>query len=371
MKLQKLIMLALVVAFATACENSETPSPQQESILPESFSVNIPESISNEYMTTARMYSNAKAQGDTLQGNDIYEHLGNFINIGEGAGEIVEDIITGIIQYNINKPMVFSYEGDEDGRTKNLEVIESSFYQGEEWEYRLTITDALNESNPDGGKALQIFWNRSPIKGVALLKPANIDADDNSEFVDAVFSIEYSEAGEHGYEANMIVSIVEMPLADPLEDPYSVKSLKLFAGRNGDFIDVYGNSDHPNAIFFSGEVGFNWAFVAAGYESEDIGVAEVGLPPSNLDEPGRDVLLDFYSIKNVFTREINAVWPWLEQDILDAYLFNTEGPGYFNEDGFMMGGTSPGAAWDVLAERLEALSPYNPKEISTLTVEFQ
>jgi len=144
----------------------------------------------------------------------------------------------------------------------------------------------------------------------------------------------------------------------------------MFAGKSGDFIDVYGNSNHPNAIFFAGNAGFNWAFVASGDESKNIGAAKVGLPPSNLDEPSGEVLLDFYSIKNVFTREINAVWPGLDQAIIDAYLVNTEGPGYFDSEGFVSGGVSPGDDWDVLVERLENLSPYNPKEISNLTVEF-
>jgi len=333
--------------------------------------VDIPTSISNEYMATARAYSNARAQGDTLQGNDIYEHLGNFINIGEGAAEIVEDIIHGIVKHNINRPMILSFEGDDDGRIKNLEVVENQSYNGENWEFQLTITDALNEGNEDGGNALQVFWNRSPVKGIALLKPSNIDVENDSEFADAVFSIEYSEAGEHGYGANMIVEIASLPMVDPLEDRYAMSSLKMFVGKNDDNIDVYGNSNHPNAIFFSGEVGFNWAFVASGLEDVNIGVAEVGLPPSNLDEPGRAVLLGQYSIKNVFTNEINAVWPGLDPVILETYLMNTEGPGYFNENGFMMGGTSPGEEWDVPAERILDLSPYNPKEISELEILFK
>lgn len=50
---------------------------------------------------------------------------------------------------------------------------------------------------------------------------------------------------------------------------------------------------------------------------------------------------------------------------------NTEGPGYFYSDGFISGGTSPGGAWDVLAERLKALSPYNPKDIGNLELLFK
>ena len=70
----------------------------------------------------------------------------------------------------------------------------------------------------------------------------------------------------------------------------------MFAGIVGDNIDVYDNSYHPNATFFEGNSGFNWSFVASVSESMDIGVAEVSLPPSNLDEPGKETLLNPVSV---------------------------------------------------------------------------
>ena len=362
--------LLVVVFTITSCEVNDVPTPGQEDALPQQFRVDIPSSISNEFSANAR-YANGRTAADTLQGNDIYEHLGLFIHIGEEAAEIVEDIINGIRHHHINRPMVLSFEGDDDGRVKNLVVEEDVEFDGEFWEFQLTITDAESETNPDGGKAIQVFWNTGTIKGVALLKPYNIDRENDAEWAETMFRIDYSEGGEHGYEAHMIVSIAELPMVDPLEDPYSMSTMKMFAGRNGDVIDVYGNSDHPNAIFFAGEAGFNWAFVASGSESQDIGVAEVGLPPSNLDEPSRSQLLGYYAIKEVFTREILQVWPGLDPDIVDAYLKNTAAPGYFDTDGFISGGESPGEEFDVLAERLGSLSPYNPKEIRNLTVEFK
>jgi len=360
------VMLALV-----SCESNNDATPQGGSILPESFSVDIPSAISTDGSINGRYYGNARTKEDTIQGNDIYENLGTFIAVGEAASEIVEELIFAIRVYQINRPMVLSYESDDDGRVKNLIVVEKSEFDGSTWDYQLTITDADSEGNADGGKGLQVFWNRSPVKGIAIIKPYNTDRSEDEELGEAVFRIDYSEGGEFGYDAHMIVSIAGFPEVDPLEDPYAISALKMFAGRKGDVIDVYGNSNHPNAIFFAGNSGFNWAFVASGDESEDIGVAEVGLPPSDLDESSRDVLLDFYSIKNVFTREINEVWPGLDPALVDAYLVNTEGPGYFDSDGFISGGTSPGEEWDVLEERLDQLSPYNPKDISNLTLEFK
>jgi hypothetical protein len=146
----------------------------------------------------------------------------------------------------------------------------------------------------------------------------------------------------------------------------------MFAGKKGDVVDVYGNSNHPNAILFSGTPGFNWAFVASGNDPANIGVAEVGLPPSTLDSDDRSVLLKEYSIKDVFTNEITAVWPGIDQNVLAAYLSTTAAPGYFNDSqGFISGGKSPGAAWDVLAKRLDTLSPYNPKATSNLSISFK
>lgn len=379
MKLQRLSfnLLSLLfiagVVLLSSCEGNENPTPQGESILPENFSVDIPNAISDETLVSNARYGNARTATDTLQGNDIYEHVGSFIHVGEAAAEIVEEIITHIRIYNIDRPMVLSFEGDDDGRTKNLVVEADADFDGVVWDFVLTITDADSEGNDDGGKALQIFWNHTtnPIEGIAILKPYNIDRDGDQWAGDATFRIDYSEAGEHGYEAHMIVSIAELPTPDPLDDPWAMDGLKLFAGRDGDIVDVYGNSNHPNAYFFSGDAGFNWAFVASGNDETDIGVAEVGLPPSNLDDPTRSVILEYYSIKDVFTREISDLWPGLDQSIIDAYLHNTEAPGYFGTDGFIAGGTSPGEDWDVLADRLQDLSPYNPKEISNLSIDFK
>ncbi|MGM0528724.1 MAG: hypothetical protein ACQERS_09975 [Bacteroidota bacterium] len=96
----------------------------------------------------------------------------------------------------------------------------------------------------------------------------------------------------------------------------------------------------------------------------------MGLPDSYLDEPSRSVLLEDYSIKNVFTQQIYEVWPNISQESIDIYLYNTEAPGYFDSNGFIQGGTSPGEDHDVLVDRLPSLSPYNPKEIAELDISF-
>ena len=365
------VLLAAVVVLAS-CESNDEFQQEPGSILPENFGVDVPSALSYENGTANGRYGyGSRVKEDTVNGNDIYGNLGTFIWVGDHAAEIVRDLMVGISVYRINKPMSLTFESDDDGRAKNLVVVENSDFDGETWEYQLTITDADSEGNDDGGKALQVFWNRNPIKGIAVLNLYNLNRDEHPDAQDAIFRIDYSEDGSQGYEAHMIVSIAGLPLENPLDDPWSIGSLKMFAGKNGDVIDVYGNSDHPNAVFLSGNVGFNWAFVASGNENEDIGAAEVGLPSNNLDTSSREVILKDNSIKNVITNEIKSVWPSLPQEILDAYLFNTEAPGFFDSEGFIQGGTSPGADFDELAARLEDLSPYNPKEIRDLSISFK
>jgi len=364
----KLFMAVIAVSLVlTSCEKNPVADIPDDSILPEQFGVDIPDAIS---FAEPRFKSEAKAV-QPVNGNLIYSHLANFINVGEGGADIVSDIITGIAIYNINQPMVFSFTGDDDGRVKNLEVVADSYFEGEMWEFELSITDAESEVNEDGGMALQIFWNRNPREGIAILKPYNIDRDNSAEFAEAVFRIDYSETGERGYDAHMLVAIAGLPVLDPLENPYSMSTLKMFVGKRGNVVDVYGNSDHPNATFFNSDSGFNWAFVASGDDQLNIGVAEVGLPASYLDEPSREVLLGTYSVRNVFTEQIYEVWPNISQESVDVYLLNTTAPGFFNNSGFVQGGESPSDDYTLLVDRLPSLSPYNPKEVAELTINFK
>lgn len=374
MKTKSIFSLGMIatVAFAlvlSSCEMNPEVSSQQD-ILPQTFRVEIPSAITSDFKS-GRIGN--KSKEDTLKGNDIYLHLSTFIAVGDGASQLVEAFINGIRKYKIDRVMTMTFKGDDDNRIKNLVVQSEISFENKSWDYALTITDADSEGNTDGGKALQIFWNNSaPIEGIAIIKPYNCDRNTNANISNAVFRIDYSEAGSNGYDATMEVLISGLPLENPIQDPYSVSTLRMFAGKKGDVVDVYGNTNHPNAILFAGDAGFNWAFVASGNDAKKIAVAEVGLPPSDLDSDDREVLLKEYSIKNVFTNEITSVWPGINPVLLEAYLSNTSAPGYFSDNhGFIAGGTSPGADWDVLAGRLENLSPYNPSEVSALNVTFK
>ncbi len=352
------------VLFFTSCETDPLGQNPDNSILPDKFSVDIPDAISQE------ISSKKSVAIDTMKGNNVYEHLTFFIHVGEEAAEIVEGIIRGISMYDIDRIITLTYEGEDDGRIKNLVVEAVSEYEDRVWDYGLTITDAESEVNEDGGKAVQIFWNESPREGISILKPYNIDRT-GANFLDAMFRIDYSEAGEMGYDAHMIVSIFDLPSIDPLLEPFAMNAMKMFVGKKGEYVDVYGNSSHPNAKFLTSTTGYNWAFVASGEDNRDVAAAEVGLPLSTLDATGRAVLLEEYSIKNVFTNEVKTVWPSASDELIAAWLTNTESPGFFDDNGFVQGGILPGDEYSAVAERLTGLSPYNPKSIANLEISFK
>jgi hypothetical protein len=309
MKTMKNIFVSVLfstILLMQGCDENLDNNQNGTGILPERFKVDIPSSISNDQiLKSAGLKSAGNSQSDTLVGNEIYAHLNFFISVGEGSAELVEDIILAIALYDIDEAMSLSFTSDDDNRVKNLVVFENSEYSDRTWQYELTITDAESESDADGGKALQVFWNTDPISGIAILRPYHIDRQNEIEWLDTKFRVEYSEAGTDAYESYMMVEIAGLPMPDARIDMYALNSMKMYAGKAGDRVDVFGNSDHPNAQFFTERTGFSWSFVASGFNDQNIAVAEVGLPPSALDESTREVLLKEYSIKNVLTEEIN------------------------------------------------------------------
>lgn len=358
------VIFLTATMFFTSCETDPFTGGQDTGILPEKFSIDIPDAISQDATSKKSLAI------DTIKGNHVYSHLVFFIRVGESAGEIVEGIIRTISVYDIDRIKSLSYESAEDGRIKNVVVVEAPEFENQLWDYGLTLTDAASEINEDGGKGLQIFWNAAPRSGIAILKPYNINRRDDAALDQAMFRVDYSEEGEFGYDAHMIVSIADLPAIDPLLEPFAMDAMKMFVGKKDDKVDVYGNSSHPNAKLLTTTTGYNWAFVASAETGRDVAAAEVGLPLSTLDATGREVLLEEYSIKNVFTNEVLTVWPNASQERLDAWLTNTEAPGYFNKRGFVQGGTMPGDEYIDVSERLLGLSPYNPKSIANLEILF-
>src|SRR6187549_368957 len=128
----------------TSCELAENMKPNED-ILPNSFSVDIPASLSNQNSVKNGRIS-GRVKTDTLQGNDIYLHLNTFIAVGEGAAHLVEGIIAGIRIYKIDRIQSLTYTSDDDHRVKNLVVLSNIEYENQLWDYELTITDADSEN---------------------------------------------------------------------------------------------------------------------------------------------------------------------------------------------------------------------------------
>jgi hypothetical protein len=360
-----IILFLLGMFIFTACEDNYNGPGQDEGILPDQLTVDIPASLSQE------VSAKKSATIEPLKGEEIYRHLRFFIHSGAHSARLVKHVIFAIRRYNIDQVKTVTYESEDDGRIKNLVVVEGPEFDGRVWEYGLTITDAESEGNEDGGKAMQIFWNTRPKEGITLIKPYNLDRTNERRMAEAMFRIDYSGAGELGYDHHMIVSIADMPAIDPLLAPFAMDGMKMFVGKKGDVVDVFGNSSHPNAKFLTEHVGYNWAFVASGSETEDIAVAEVGLPLSTVDAEEREVLLEEFSIYNVLYTEVKTVWPDASEEILNEWLVNTEAPGFFNVEGFIQGGEAPGDEFLPLVRRIGALSPYNPKTIANLEINFK
>jgi hypothetical protein len=359
-----MLFASLIIALATSfivvsCE--EAPEPYSGP-LPEKFSIDIPTAITSG--TTA-----SRTKADTLSGNAIYLNLATFIAVGGGSAKLVEQFIYGIRRYALENVEIATFTSDDDGREKNMIVVKDVEFEGKTWGYMLLINDAESETNADLGKALQIYWDHGvPIHGVAIIKPYNVDRTHNTAIPNAVYRVDYDEQSAEGYDAQMEIWISGLPT--PANEPFAITTLHMFAGKKGDNVDVFGNSTHPNAALFTGQKGFGWAFVASGNYPENIGVAEVGLPPVTLDASDRNVLLKEYSIEEVFTAEVQAAFPLVPEFIIKSYLKNTAAPGYFSNKGFVAGGKSPGASWNTLAGRLENLTPYNPRATADLRVKF-
>jgi hypothetical protein len=374
------ILAIVAVLLVSSCENSLFDQKENDyGILPENFKVDIPSSLSND-LKSATLKSTA---ADTLNGNIIYWYLNAYIAVGEGAADIVEAIMWHLSVYKIENVISLSYTSKDDNRVKNLDVIADVEFEGRHWEYGLTITDAESEVNADGGIGMQVFWNKSPIEGIAIFKPYNLDRNKNVNATEAMGSIEYSEKGTGDYEAYMIVEIAGLPVA--ASQTYAVETMKMFVGKKGDVIDVIGNSNHPNArfnIYDTDTKGFNWAFVASGNKSSDVAVAEVGLPLSSADIATRSAILEDNSIKKVLTREMTnyvvaayasygiTLQPDEIANYITPYLKNADAPGYFNSNGFVKGGVAPNGGYSELETRIKSLVPYNPVEISNLQIDF-
>jgi len=353
-----ILMLLILATVITGCNKDDDDDMDQSIMLDRSIAVDIPESISKSALQKGE-------KGDTLQGQDIYENLRSFISVGEKSAEWIDSFLTVISTYNIYYPVSFDFPNPVDGRTKSVVVTADVSYVGNSWEYEMKIHDQ------DGSNAMQVLWNRDPAALEAIIQPYNMDRTSfDITYCDVMYRIQYAEDISSGYERYMIVSIAGLPL-DPT-NPYSLDNLKMFAGSNGDIVDLYGNSNHPDAYLIDTDnvPGLNWAFGARGNTSENIGVAQIGLPPCS--HSGTTDIFDTYSIYDVLYNELIVIFP-SDSVQVNAYLTNTDVPGYFDCNGFVSCGTDIPANPAYTANGfndLTGLDPFAPNTVHDMVIDF-
>ena len=365
----KAALLLLFVIFAASCKKEKEKEPQPTSIMPARFSIDLPESISSDSLQSLNRISS----NHQLEGDDIYKHLRVFIHVGEFAAEIMNNIITTLSQ--VTGAGTISETGG-DGRLKFYKVVTNWVDNSGvvTWEFKLDGFD-IDPISGDSSQAVQVYWNRNPIRGTAILNPYNMNRNEENP-VDLKFRIEYSEDqtnNTNNYEKQMIVSLTNIDSTDQ----NWMKNFKMFVGKTGDVLYLWGNSHHPYITIIDTNYvgGKNWAFVAHGNDVLDIGVASVALPPSNTlaaDWTLTDWLTN-YSIDTVLTQEIFALGI-TDTAAIDAFLKDSVAPGYFvGPTGWVSSGTTvpPNTGFTNTFIDLSGLMPYVPNEIANLTINWQ
>jgi hypothetical protein len=335
------------------------------SILPTRFSVDIPESLSYGDI------SNARVDGNSLSGNLIYANLRLFIRIGEISAQTIEQIIHGIRKYGIDKPMELKFRSNWDNRFKFIKIEEMVFAEGRTWDYGLNAWDSQ-----DSILAFQLYWNRHPIEGVAIMKVYDMNRQLGEFFRDWMYKTEYSEA-DVSFEKKMSISVTRPILQ--LDHKWAIDKLKMFAGKKGNEVHLYGNTNHPNIWLVDEDFseGRNYAFVGKANIKYDIGVATISLPPSSVTT---DVgLADVYSVYDVIKGEVESAYDiviepggFLDQ-LYQVYFANTAAPGYFMKPiGFVScGSVIPNhAGFTQEFINLSGLKPFVPSSVKDLTIPF-
>lgn len=366
MKNLKILTLSFIFTFLTfSCSEDEVSS---EIKIPENFTVAIPSAISNG--STNGLSARTSGDGDgTIEGDEIYSALPYFIRLGESSAEIIEFTLLIAVVLEEANIRSYTFEDEEDGREKRIDLEENVIRGGVNYEFEMTMVDIES-----GEEALQLLWNTANgIEGVGILRPYNINRLENINHPDAYYQIEYSE-NDPNYEATMLVSLAGVNLDEDgngtidEDEKGNIDNLKMFVGKNGDIVEVMGNSNHPELTIIDPDFtgGRNYAFVGRGNETENIGVVELALPPSSVST---DDVLDDYSVRLVLEEEIDAVIE-LDQTTVDAILEEAGSPAYFNASGFISAGADRPDGFTTEFSNLEGMKPFVPSQIRDLEIGF-
>lgn len=358
-------VLCLTLVF-TSCKKKRG----KENTLPESFTVEVPASMTNTIDLSAYVDGDGGRSTETENlGASIYQMLGVFVSVGKNGAETVDAIVQGLKTHQIDRKMSVDYTGDDE-RKKSLVVTEDVAFEGETWGLNAVVTDI--ESNET---AMQVFWTPGEKKGIAIIKLYALNQKEHSEMPNTMYRVDYSEV-EAGYEQQMIVSLV----AETPTEEWGIDRLKLFVGKNGNNYDIFGNSNHPDVDILDTKEDRNYTFVAKSDDSKGISVAKVAIPSSTITTNTHTMLEDnsiAEVIKGLFWADIDtinandATMTTLHATI-DEYTANAEQPAYFRQTaGFVGAGKAnqPSDFSDDFVD-LSGLNAYVPKEVRDLVLSF-
>lgn len=337
----------------TTCKKKDT-STTPNYIVPTSITVPVPSSL------------NSNTISQSFHGQDIYQSLRGLVWIGESAANIIDQFCYLLeVIYDVTKISTVTITGS-DGLSKTITITSKPTHNGVAWDWEMNVTDF------DGSKALEFFWNESPLKGVAIYQAYKLNHTNSFSvsYSNAMVQIDYSEA-EPGYSKQMIVTIDSI-------SPYSStipNKLKMFVGqrKTDGLLDIYGNCNIPNAIMInpSHTGGFQWTFVAHSNPDLDLSVARISLPPCNYTLADTS-LWGTYSLYNVLKGELKAVST--PDTTIAHYLQFALPPAYYiKTSGFLSCGptvpVSPAGFTLPLCD-LSSLIPFIPNDVRRLKVIF-
>jgi hypothetical protein len=348
-----------VILFYSCKKNDPAPSTADNNIVPKQFSIPLPSSLASASASNGRIEGTYTAENDTVYGQNFYGLLRGYIWFGAFSAATVEGIMKAIGDYKLSQATNISFISNDDHRIKNLIVIETATFESVMYKYKLTIKDSLTHKI-----GLQIFWNTSPVSGVAILKPYDLNKTTAAKDSSVVYRVDYTEVASDKYDKTMLVQASGVATTGG-----DLNTIKMFVGSKGDVLSVYGNSNHPNVADLS-LGGINFAFRAKANKTHNVSSAEVALPPNTLI--GITTLYTDYSFKNVFIAAVKKVYPTISSNDIAKYIKNAEAPAFFKSGGFVSAGTSPtadGTLFDDVKD-LSGLEPYVPNDIKNLSVEF-
>jgi hypothetical protein len=368
---KSILIIALgfsLIYLFNSCKKDEI-EPNSPSILPENFSIEVPKLSAFSVWNKDFPY--------VVQGIHIDYSAADCISLSGFVAKLIDTTIAQIRKYNPTQKSSFTYQSKDDNRAKNIMIYENAEFEGKIWQYQMNVSDADSEENADGGLGFQLFWNQSPLEGIAILRPSNLNMGKLDIFSRATFRVDYSEASNN-YEKEMTVYIKGFKFRS-FDNRYIMESLKMTIGRKANITVAFGNANFPDAQLFNSETGYNIAVVAAGTNSPIvvaslgsspllIGTSEIGLPFSNLNSTDRKVILEDYSMKNVYINQLKQTH--MTPDGVEMCLWGTSVPCYY-EGIVMLTTISPGPEFDECETALKSLVPFNPSEVTNLQINFK